>query len=131
MRSMRTRRRAAAPSSDAAERSSFLVVRLTYSVRRAILVRVIQSFRCAETKAIYEGRKSRQFSTIRTVLERKLQMLDAAAALRDLLAPPNNRLEALTRDRAGQHSIRVNDQFRICFRWTEQGPADVECVDYH
>jgi proteic killer suppression protein len=81
--------------------------------------------------AIYEGRKSRQFSTIRTVLERKLQMLDAAVALRDLLAPPNNRLEALTRDRAGQHSIRVNDQFRLCFRWTAQGPADVECVDYH
>lgn len=58
-------------------------------------------------------------------------MLDAAVALRDLLAPPNNRLETLTRDRAGQHSIRVNDQFRLCFRWTEQGPADVECVDYH
>ena len=96
-----------------------------------MLVPVIQSFRCAEARAIYEGRKSRRFSTIRTVLERKLQMLDAVAALRDLLAPPNNRLEALTRDRAGQHSIRVNDQFRICFRWTEQGPADVECVDYH
>jgi proteic killer suppression protein len=93
---------------------------------------VIQSFRCAETKAIYEGRKPRQFSAIRTVLERKLQVLDAAVALRDLLAPPNNRLEALTRDRAGrQHSIRVNDQFRLCFRWTAQGPTDVECVDYH
>lgn len=92
---------------------------------------MIQSFRCAETQAIYEGRKSRQFSTIRTVLERKLQMLDAAVALRDLLAPPDNRLEALMRDRAGQHSIRVNDQFRICFRWTAQGPTDVECVDYH
>lgn len=92
---------------------------------------MIQSFRCAETEAAYEGRKSRRFSTIRSVLERKLQMLDAAVALRDLLAPPNNRLETLTRDRAGQHSIRVNDQFRLCFRWTEQGPADVECVDYH
>lgn len=92
---------------------------------------MIQSFRCAETKAIYEGRKSRQFSTIRAVLERKLQMLDAAVALRDLLAPPNNRLEALRRDRAGQHSIRVNDQLRICFRWSAQGPTDVECVDYH
>ena len=92
---------------------------------------MIQSFRCAETKTIYEGRKSRRFSTIRTVLERNLQMLDAAVALRDLLAPPNNRLEALTRDRVGQHSVRVNDQLRICFRWTEQGPTDVECVDYH
>jgi len=58
-------------------------------------------------------------------------MLDAAVALRDLLAPPNNRLEALERERVGQHSIRVNDQFRVWFRWTEQGPADVECVDYH
>ena len=80
---------------------------------------------------MFEGLKSRRFSTIRSVLERKLQMLDAAVSLRDLLAPPNNRLEALTKDRKGQHSIRVNDQFRVCFVWTEQGPADVECVDYH
>lgn len=92
---------------------------------------MIRSFKCSETQAIFEGGKSRQFATIRKVLERKLQMLDAAVALRDLLAPPNNRLEALERDRMGQHSIRVNDQFRICFRWTDQGPVDVECVDYH
>ncbi len=80
---------------------------------------------------MYEGGKSRRFSNFRSVLERKLQMLDAAVSLRDLLAPPNNRLEALSRDRAGQHSIRVNDQFRLCFVWTEQGPSNVECVDYH
>jgi proteic killer suppression protein len=92
---------------------------------------VIRSFKCSETQTIFEGGKSRQFATIRKVLERKLQMLDAGVALRDLLAPPNNRLEALARDRMGQHSIRVNDQFRICFRWTDQGPVDVECVDYH
>lgn len=92
---------------------------------------VIRSFRCAETQAIYEGKKSRKFSTIRNVLERKLQMLDAAVRLTDLLAPPKNCLEALKHDRAGQHSIRVNDQFRICFCWTNQGPVNVECVDYH
>jgi proteic killer suppression protein len=79
---------------------------------------------CCETQAIYEGRKSRKFATIRNVLERKLQMVDAAVALKDLLAPPNNRLEALTRERAGQHSIRVNDQFRLCFVWSAPGPND-------
>jgi len=68
---------------------------------------------------------------MRAVLERKLAMLDAAVALSDLQAPPNNRLEALSKDRRGQHSIRVNDQFRLCFVWTAAGPKDVECVDYH
>lgn len=65
------------------------------------------------------------------VLRRKLVMLDAAKALDDLRAPPANRLEALKADRIGQHSIRVNKQFRLCFRWGEQGPVDVEFVDYH
>ena len=92
---------------------------------------VIQSFRCSETEAIFAGAKSPRFSTMRAVLERKLAMLDAAVALSDLLAPPNNRLEALTKDRRGQHSIRVNDQFRLCFVWTAAGPNDVECEDYH
>jgi toxin HigB-1 len=92
---------------------------------------VIQSFKCFETRAIFEGGKSPKFSTMRSILERKLAMLDAAVALKDLLAPPNNRLEALTKDRRGQHSIRVNDQFRLCFVWTEAGPTNVECLDYH
>ena len=65
------------------------------------------------------------------MLERKLQMLDAATTINDLRVPPANRLEALAGDRIGQHSIRVNDQFRLCFVWTAQGPKDVECVDYH
>ena len=65
------------------------------------------------------------------VIRRKLVMLDAASGLEDLRAPPANRLEALRGDRAGQHSIRVNDQFRLCFRWTAAGPEDVEFVDYH
>ena len=92
---------------------------------------MIVSFRCPETQGLYEGKRSRRFAAIRAVLERKLVMLDAAKVLDDLRAPPGNRLEALRGDRAGQHSIRVNDQYRLCFRWTEAGPEDVEAVDYH
>ena len=68
---------------------------------------------------------------IQPVIERKLLLLDAARTLQDLASPPNNRLEALKGDRRGQHSIRVNDQYRLCFRWTRNGPEDVELVDYH
>lgn len=91
----------------------------------------IASFRCKETKAVFEGGKSKRFANLRNVLERKLAMLNAATLLSDLRSPPNNQLEALVADRDGQHSIRVNDQFRLCFVWTAEGPADVECVDYH
>jgi proteic killer suppression protein len=92
---------------------------------------VIQSFACRETEAVFQGRTCGRFATFRAVLERKLAWLDAAPNLNALRAPPGNRLEALSRDRAGQHSIRVNDQFRLCFIWTVNGPANVECVDYH
>jgi toxin HigB-1 len=68
---------------------------------------------------------------IRKQAERKLDMLNAAATLDDLRSPPGNRLEALKGDRDGQHSMRINDQFRLCFEWTEQGPANVEISDYH
>jgi proteic killer suppression protein len=71
------------------------------------------------------------FANIQTIAMRKLAMLNQAGRLDDLRVPPGNRLEALKGDRAGQHSIRVNDQFRVCFRWTEAGPEDVEIVDYH
>lgn len=91
----------------------------------------IASFKCSDTETVYAGRPSRHFANIRSVLERKLAILDAATVLADLRAPPGNRLEALAGDRAGQHSIRVNDQFRLCFVWTSAGPANVECVDYH
>lgn len=91
----------------------------------------IRSFRCADTEAIYEGKSPRRFRNIESVAQRKLQMLDDAVELRDLLAPPGNRLEALSGNRAGQHSIRINGQWRICFRWTAMGPEDVEIVDYH
>lgn len=91
----------------------------------------IKSFRCAETEALYEGRQAKRFKNIESVAERKLQMMDDAVELRDLRSPPGNRLELLTGNRAGQHSIRINDQWRICFIWTASGPADVEIVDYH
>ncbi|MDP3334969.1 MAG: type II toxin-antitoxin system RelE/ParE family toxin [Methylococcaceae bacterium] len=91
----------------------------------------IKSFRCSETEALYEGRQARRFKNIESVAERKLQMLDDAVELRDLRSPPGNRLELLTGNRAGQHSIRINDQWRVCFIWTESGPANVEIVDYH
>ena len=92
---------------------------------------MIKSFRCADTRLLFESGKSRRFSGIATVAARKLAQLDAAETLDFLRAPPGNRLEALKRDRAGQYSIRINDQFRVCFRWTKAGPEDVEIVDYH
>ena len=92
---------------------------------------MIQSFRCAETRALFESGKSRRFAGIAQVAMRKLAQLDAAETLEFLRAPPGNRLEALKGDRKGQCSIRINDQFRICFRWTSDGPELVEIVDYH
>jgi proteic killer suppression protein len=91
----------------------------------------IQSFKCPETEARYRTGKSCQFGNIASVALRKLDMLHGAGALNDLRAPPGNRLEALVGDRAGQHSIRINDQWRLCFVWTPAGPDRVEIVDYH
>jgi len=92
---------------------------------------VIKSFRCNDTRRFFETGKSRRFSAIASVAARKLAMLDAAHTLDFLRSPPGNRLEQLRGDRKGQYSIRINDQFRICFRWTGDGPADVEIVDFH
>lgn len=91
----------------------------------------IKSFRCAETQALYEGKQPRRFKNFEAVAERKLQMLDDAVQLRDLRSPPGNRLEPLHGNREGQHSIRINDQWRVCFIWTDEGPEAVEIVDYH
>jgi proteic killer suppression protein len=91
----------------------------------------IQSFKCKDTHDLFEGNRCRRFVNIETVVMRKLAMLNRAAVLEDLRIPPNNRLEALQGDRQGQHSIRVNRQWRVCFVWTESGPKDVEIVDYH
>lgn len=100
-------------------------------VIRYIFALVIKSFRCADTQTLFETGKSKRFSGILHIAARKLAQLDAAQTLEFLMAPPGNRLEALKGDRKGQYSIRINDQFRICFRWTTDGPEDVEIVDYH
>ena len=92
---------------------------------------MIQSFRCKDTEALFIGRHPRRFRAIEVVATRKLAMLDAARTLEFLRSPPGNRLEALKGNRAGQYSIRVNDQWRLCFVWGEQGPTEVEIVDYH
>ena len=91
----------------------------------------IRSFKCADTEALSEGKRPRRYRNFQNDAERKLQMLDDAVELRDLASPPGNRLEALKNDRKGQHSIRINEQWRVCFIWTESGPANVEIVDYH
>lgn len=92
---------------------------------------MIISFRCSDTEALANGRRVRRFAGIESVARRKLRQLQIAARLQDLRVSPGNRLEALKGDRAGQHSIRVNDPFRVCFRWSPAGARDVEIVDYH
>ncbi|TSE27370.1 Toxin HigB-1 [Tepidimonas sediminis] len=93
---------------------------------------MIASFRDEAAEAVWQGRFTRKLpNQIQTVARRKLRMLDAAQCLDDLRIPPNNRLEALRGDRAGQHSIRINDQWRICFVWDGRNAQDVEIVDYH
>ncbi len=91
----------------------------------------IRSFLCADTEALFERRSPKRFRNIENVAQRKLQMLDDTVELRDLKSPPGNRLEALIANRAGQHSIRINDQWRVCFVWTKAGPERVEIADYH
>ena len=92
---------------------------------------MIQSFRCSDTEALANGRRVARFTNIESVARRKLRQLQIADRLDDLRIPPGNRLEKLKGDRASQYSIRVNDQFRICFRWSNAGAEDVEIVDYH
>jgi toxin HigB-1 len=93
--------------------------------------RVIRSFRSQETRLVFERRFSRSFHSIASTAKRKLDHLHAAVALSDLANVPGNRLEALRGDRQGQHSIRINDQWRICFRWVGGHAEGVEIVDYH
>ena len=92
---------------------------------------MIRSFRSKDTERLYRGERVRRFQGVETVARRKLRQLDAAGDLRDLAIFPGNRLEALKGDRAGQYSVRVNDQWRICFRWRQSEAQDVEIVDYH
>jgi len=93
---------------------------------------VIRGFRNKTTEAVFNGLCPKGFPVqIFAVARRKLEALEAAEQIDDLRVPPGNRLEALAKDRKGQHSIRINDQWRVCFRWTKEGPVNVEIVDYH
>ncbi|HEU5211120.1 MAG TPA: type II toxin-antitoxin system RelE/ParE family toxin [Longimicrobiales bacterium] len=97
---------------------------------------MIRSFRGVAAEDLFNGRATRAArqaipQALWRVAVRKLEALDSAESLQDLRVPPGNRLEQLKGDRAGQHSIRINDQYRICFKWSEAGPEEVEIVDYH
>jgi toxin HigB-1 len=92
---------------------------------------MIRTFRCKDTEALFNRQQVPRFRSIENVARRKLTMLNNAQSLQDLRVPPGNRLERLGGDRAGQHSIRVNDQWRICFVWRDRDAYVVEIVDYH
>lgn len=92
---------------------------------------MIKTFADQGTADLYEGKRVARWANIATVATRKLQQLDSAATLESLRAPPGNRLEALSGDRKGQHSLRINDQWRLCFVWRDDGVHGVEIVDYH
>jgi proteic killer suppression protein len=98
---------------------------------RRYYVAMIISFKCKDTEKVAGGVRVTRFGNFERIALRKIRQLQAAGRLDDLKIPPGNRLEALSHDRKGQHSIRINKQFRICFRWTKAGALDVEIVDYH
>lgn len=92
---------------------------------------MIRSFKCKNTEKLFNDYPVKQFRAFERVARRKLEMLEAAEVLGDLKSPPGNKLEALKKDRIGQHSIRINDQFRICFVWKNGAAYEVEIADYH
>lgn len=92
---------------------------------------MIKSFHCKDTEKLFNRERSRKFQTIERTARRKLEMVNAAKDLRDLAQPPNTKLEALKKERAGQHAIRINDQWRVCFVWRDGHAYEVEIVDYH
>ena len=92
---------------------------------------MIRSFRSTDTERVASGQRVRRFVNIERVARRKLRQLQIANRLEDLRVPPGNRLEALKGNRVGHYSIRINDQYRLCFRWTHAGAEEVEIVDYH
>lgn len=109
--------------------AGFLV--LSLYVTNAVRYYMIKSFACPDTESMYSGTRIARFANIELVAMRKLAMLDQASRLADLRIPPGNRLEQLKGNREGQHSIRINDQWRICFIWTGQDVEHVEIADYH
>ena len=92
---------------------------------------MIRSFKCEYTEALSKGHRVKKFVNIAKVARRKLRQIEIANQLNDLKVPPGNRLEALKGTRSGQYSIRINDQWRVCFHWNDGGADDVEIVDYH
>ena len=108
-----------------------MVVTLDVNHVARYYISVIKTFKCADTQAVSKGDRVKRFTHIAAVARRKLRQLEIAGRLDDLRVPAGNRLEALKGDRAGQQSIRVNDKFRVCLRWTDTGAEDVEIVDYH
>jgi proteic killer suppression protein len=91
----------------------------------------IKSFKCPDTEKLFYGQRVRRWISIERVALRKLEQLDWSLVIDDLRVPPGNRLELLKGSRKGQYSIRINDQWRVCFVWTADGPKDIEIVDYH
>ena len=106
--------------------------RLTLATQRVIIVSMtIKSFKCKETETLFNGRRVPRWVNIERAALRKLEQLDWSTILDDLRVPPGNKLEALKGNRKGQHSIRINDQWRVCFIWGIDGATEVEIVDYH
>ncbi len=104
---------------------------MIYYAKRITIVGLIETFRCADTETLNKGYSVRRFRAFEESARTRLRRLDAATTLQDLIATRGNRLEALKGDRRGQHSIRINDQWRICFKWRDGKARDVEIVDYH
>lgn len=92
---------------------------------------MIKSFKCADTETLAKGVRIKRFVNVATIARRKLRQLEIAGRIEDLRIPPGNRLEAFKGYRAGQYSIRIDNQWRVCFRWTQAGAEDGEIVDYH
>ena len=104
---------------------------MTCNAARYTICVIIESFKCQDTEALYRGESPRRFRAIEAAASRKLQMLEAAREVKDLRSPPGNRLEMLSGDRDGQYSIRVNNRWRVCFRFVDGKAFDVEIADYH